>query len=359
MEGFHCWWWEIIKILMETKQNPRYYQIARNRVIPILMREREIWTFINTSLSNHISVMLLIVVESHGSSPGRAGFKMAVAANGERRGTIGGGMMELDLIEESRQRLAAGNSASSVRQLFHSKQTIHESSGLICSGSQTVLLKPLSRDNLGTVGEIVHTFEKHDCANLTITPLEFEFHNKKRSGPDTVFSFANEKKWQYEENIGILDTVFIVGSGHVGLALSRIMATLDFRVIVIDDRADAPTFASNNYAHRKVHCGYDQVGSLISGTGREYVAVVTTAYKSDEAALKSILGKRLRYIGLMGSAAKTKQVFEDLTSEGISDDQLRRIRNPIGIPIESHTPEEIAISIAAEIIKTKNQMLND
>lgn len=320
------------------------------------MREKEIWTFVSTCLSNHISVMLLIVVESHGSSPGRAGFKMAVAANGERRGTIGGGVMELDLIEESQRRLAAGDTASTVRQLSHSKQTIHESSGLICSGSQTILLKPLLPENVVTVNEIVHTFEKHECARVTITPPEFSCTNVRRKGPDSVFSFTDEKNWQYDENIGILDTVLIVGSGHVGLALSRIMATLDFRVVVIDDRADAPTFASNNYAHRKVHCEYDQIGSLISGTGREYVAVVTTAYKSDEAALKSILGKNLQYVGLMGSAAKTKQIFEDLTSEGIPEEQLRRIRNPIGIPIESHTPEEIAISIAAEIIKTKNHI---
>ncbi|MBX2989673.1 MAG: XdhC family protein [Bacteroidetes bacterium] len=320
------------------------------------MREKEFWTFVSTYLSNHIPAMLLIVVESHGSSPGRAGFKMVVVANGDRRGTIGGGVMELALIEESQRRLAAGNTTPTVRQLFHSKETTHESSGLICSGSQTILLKPLSSGNLGAVSEIVRTFEKHDCANLTVTPLEFTCHSKRRRGPDSVFSFANEKQWQYDENIGILDTVFIVGSGHVGLALSRIMVTLDFRVVIIDDRADAPTFASNNYAHEKVHCRYDQIGSLISGTGREYVAVVTTAYKSDEAALKSILVKNVQYVGLMGSAAKTRHILEDLISEGISEAQLRRIRNPIGIPIESHTPEEIAISIAAEIIKTKNQI---
>lgn len=298
--------------------------------------------------------MLLTVVESHGASPGKAGFRMAIAADGERQGTIGGGVMEVNWVEQSLQLLSQRSRSSTVRKLFHSRETIYERSGLICSGSQTILLMPLYQDFESIVREVAQTFDEHRVGGLRMSGQEFTFDSHKRYSVDRRFLYRDEHDWSYEENIGVLDTIYIVGSGHVGLALSRVMSMLDFRVVVIDDRPDVETFKNNTFAHQKITSNYDDIGRYISGDSHEYVAMVTTAYKSDEAALKSIIEKQVRYIGLMGSPAKTRQIVDDLKALGISEDKFSRVRNPIGLPIASHTPEEIAISIAAEIIKERN-----
>ncbi len=317
--------------------------------------KKEVLDFIHDRLRKHEPVTLVTVVESHGASPGRAGFAMAVGASGDHVGTIGGGVMELQWTEQA---IAAAQSSQHgmtvVKKLFHSRDTQFEASGLICSGWQTVLLKRLDEDVLPVVESIRETFEQHDCGRLCITPAEFSFAAHERVPQDSTFAYTDDQHWRYEQTVGVLDTVYVVGSGHVGLALCRVLATLDFRVVVFDDRPNVETFVNNHFAHQKVTCHYGEVGGWVTGTEHEFVAVVTAGYVSDEAALRSLMNKNVKYIGLMGSPAKTMQIFNDLRAEGVAEDFLKRIHSPIGLPIASHTPAEIAVSIAAEIIQLKN-----
>jgi xanthine dehydrogenase accessory factor len=215
----------------------------------------------------------------------------------------------------------------------------------------SVLLDSPSRD---VVNKIAERYAQKKYGELEISPRGLALHTDTLNDDDVWFSSRREDDWLYKENVGVLDTIYIVGSGHVGLALSRVMATLDFRVVAIDDRGTVETFAKNAYADEKILSTYDKLGDFVRDGNRSYVAVVTTAYKSDEAALKSLFAKQPHYIGVMGSAAKLKQIFDDLKNEGISDEQLNRIHAPIGVQIGSHTAEEIAVSIAAEIIKVRN-----
>jgi xanthine dehydrogenase accessory factor len=322
------------------------------------MKKSDVWEFILQHVSNQTAVILLSVVASHGASPGRAGFKLAIAADGTHCGTIGGGVMEVNWMDESLQLLAGNSPKPHVRTIFHSKETQHEPSGLICSGSQTMLRMPLHAGDRDTIERIVRLFDKRQYGLLRMTPRGLALLTGEKNPKDIVFALTNERDWLYEENIGVLDTVYIVGSGHVGLALSRVMTTLDFRVVVVDDRTDVATFVQNCFAHEKIAANYSALESIVAGNEREYAAVVTTAYKSDEEALRVLLKKNVRYIGLMGSAAKTKQIFDDLRKEGIAGSDLHRIHTPIGLSIASHTPEEIAVSIAAEIIQVKNRTLS-
>lgn len=318
------------------------------------MKNMEVWRFVRDKLAAGSAVMLLAVVESRGASPGKAGFKLAVASDGSRSGTIGGGVMELNWVEESRSKLGEGKVSGKARTLFHSRRADREQSGLICSGSQTIVRKLLTGEDLVAVERILRAFANRQYGRLRLTPTEFSFTAGERGNTDNNFSLLAEHAWLYEENAGVLDTVYVVGSGHVGLALCRVLATLDFRVVVIDERENVETFTTNVFAHDRIHAPYEALETLVAGNGREYAAVVTTAYISDERALRILLKKNMPYIGMMGSAAKTKQIFDDLKAEGAAHDDLQRIRTPIGLPINSHTPEEIAVSIAAEIIHVRN-----
>ncbi len=318
------------------------------------MRNKEVWQFIRQSLESRTPTVLLAVVQSQGASPGKAGFKLALNAAGEKSGTIGGGIMEVRWIDRTLQMLRDHSITQSIHHLHHSAETVHESSGLICSGSQVLLVYPITSEMTPAVEEIVTAFDRHEKLGLRIAPEGMSTGMVERYPRAPVFHFASRDDWRYEEQAGMLDTVYVVGSGHVGFALCKLLSTLDFHVVVIDDRPEVDTFVSNTFAHRKLSMPYSRIGDIISGSEQEYVVIVTTAYKSDEEALKAIAGKNVRYVGLMGSEAKTAQILSDLTRDGMAESFLRNVRSPIGLPIRSHTPEEIAVSIAAEIIKERN-----
>lgn len=262
--------------------------------------------------------------------------------------------MEVRWIDRTLQMLRDRSLMQSVHHLHHSAETVHEPSGLICSGSQVLIVYPMREEQVSVVEEIVAAFDRHDKLGLRITPAGMETGMIAQFSAEPAFHFSGQDDWRYEEQTGVLDTVYVVGSGHVGLALCKVLSTLDIHVIAIDDRPEVDTFVGNTFAHRKISMPYSRLDEIVSGTEREYIVIVTTAYKSDGAALKAVASKSVRYVGLMGSEAKTAQIFSDLKREGVSGSFLDRVRSPIGLPIHSHTPEEIAVSIAAEIIKERN-----
>lgn len=316
--------------------------------------KKDFWEFLVHHLADGTPTTWLAVVESHGASPGKAGFAMAITARGDRIGTIGGGIMEVQWVERALAAARDPHARPAVKRVFHSPDTQFEPSGLICSGWQTILLKRLGPDEVTTAKAICDAFDAHRSGLLRVSPSEFSVDLQRRGEHDVSFVWNDEQTWTLELNVGVLDSVYVVGSGHVGLALTRVLSTLDVRVVAFDDREGVDTFVGNTFADQKMCCAFGDIGNWIAGNEREYVAVVTAGYKSDEAALRALVNKNVRYIGLMGSAAKTRQIFDDLRREGIGEEFLRRIHTPIGLPIASHTPAEIAVSIAAEIIKIKN-----
>ncbi|HMQ67576.1 MAG TPA: XdhC family protein, partial [Ignavibacteria bacterium] len=143
------------------------------------------------------------------------------------------------------------------------------------------------------------------------------------------------------------------GGGHVGYALSRVLSLLDFYTVVVDDRSGLKTFSKNKYADELIPESYDKLGKIVKDNS--FVIIVTTGFESDKKALLQIINKDLKYIGLMGTTAKIKKISSELIKSGIKKAVLNKIHAPIGIDIGSDTPEEIAISITAELIKIKNQ----
>jgi len=140
-----------------------------------------------------------------------------------------------------------------------------------------------------------------------------------------------------------------VGGGHVSLALSQVASALAFEITVLDDRAELPTLAANHFAHHIRQVEYDKL-SIAPGPHR-YVVVMTVGYRTDAVVLRRLLGPAHRYLGVLGSATKVAELRRVLTEEGFDVSELR---GPIGVPVNSRTPEEIAVSVAAELIKVRN-----
>jgi len=355
-----------------------------------MSKELEIWRFAAERLQHDESVMLLVVAESSGSSPGRQGFKMIVAHD-EMRGSIGGGVMEVSLVE-----LAKGQNKSKVQrpeskvieQIHRSKSP--SSSGMICSGKQTIIIRKLNKEDLRTVQKIIQYLKNNRLRYLQITESKFQVGWHKRSDFDFNFTVNNphileahvrevarsingkfaakvqpDRKTEtdisqistflYEEKLGFKNKLFIIGGGHCALALSELMSKLDFHISLFDDRSDLNTLAKNEFVHeKKIIESYENIGEHIQSGNNVYVVVMTLGYKFDEIVIKLLIDKNFKYFGVLGSRAKMKTLLKNLETQGFDKEKLARLSTPIGLEINSHTPAEIAVSIAAEIIKVKN-----
>lgn len=318
------------------------------------MKEIELWKFVYQKLKNNISIILLVVAESSNSSPGRTAFKMALANDGDVIGTIGGGIMEHGLLEEAKRQLTRNEKICYVKKLYHNKNASGDKSGLICGGTQTMIIKSLYPDETESIALILKNFENLEKGLLVINQSGISFLPSKTNKEQILFSFTSENEWRYEENSGFPNTVYVIGGGHVGLAVSRVMSTLDFYVITIDPRKDVFTMLKNTYADKKLNISYSDLINYIVESDRSYVVIVTSEHNSDMIALKSVITKNIKYIGMMGSKVKIKSIFNRLEEQGIDPVLFKKVNTPIGIEIDAESPEEIAVSIAAEIIKIKN-----
>jgi xanthine dehydrogenase accessory factor len=318
-------------------------------------KDLQLWPFVAAYLKQKIPVMLLVVAESSGSSPGRRGFKMAIAADGVLCGSIGGGVMEVKLVELAKTRLAQNIIEATIKKQIHRKSAPQHQSGMICSGEQTVLFFRLDFQHLKTVRQVVQALKQHRQATLTLAQREqgpqFYVATTDEQAPFYCFESAGPSHFIYKEKLGYRKRLYIVGGGHCALALSELLSKLDFYLCLLDDRADLNTLQRNKFVHEKhVLTSYDGIANFISSGPDVYVVIMTLGYRSDAQVLRQLLGKELHYLGMLGSAAKWATLLQELTREGYAPEALARVRAPIGLPIHSQTPEEIAVSIAAELI---------
>ncbi|MDZ4807766.1 MAG: XdhC family protein [Bacteroidota bacterium] len=315
-----------------------------------------VWNFIFNSLREAVPVMLLYVLESKGSSPGRQGFFMTVNAKGEMAGSIGGGIMEHKFVELAKEKLRAGSQESGVRKQIHDKATEGNQSGMICSGEQTILLYPIQSKDAKHIENIISSLLQNKNGTLILSPEDFQFISNIPA-TDFEYHFQSEDNWLYKEKTGYKNHLYIIGGGHCALALSKLIRGMDFYIILYEEREGLNTVTQNEFAHEVIIVDdYTALGYHISSGPNQYVVIMTFGYRTDDIALRSLLDKTFSYMGVLGSKKKMEKLFADFRKDGIGESVLQRIHTPVGLAIKSETPEEIAVSIAAEIITVKNQV---
>lgn len=315
-----------------------------------------IWRFISSKIEQNIDVYLITVAETLGSSPGKVGFKMAVAADGSLQGSIGGGIMEYQLVELARKELKSKSGVNFLKRQVHSHNAEEDRSGMICSGEQTQIFNYLSKANVDDVKNIIELIENNKPSKIILTDSGIDIYTGKSHLNTIDIEFQkSDNAFRYSEPIGIKETVYIFGAGHISVPLSQILCLLDFRVELFDNRQGLSTFEGNAWAHKKQIVDYKQVSHLLPGNDRSYVVIMTFGHKFDEIVLKQLIGKPLKYIGMIGSKSKVKTIFESLIAEGYGKENVERVCSPIGLPIGGQTPAEIAVSIAAQIVEWRNK----
>lgn len=312
----------------------------------------EFWKFIKNKLAEEKRMMLLVVIESNGSSPGRRGFKMAITEDKELAGSVGGGIMEYDIVELGFAMLQLGKTGPVMKKQIHRADS-GEKSGMNCSGDQTIVLLAIDNNHKEIVDKIIESLHSAKSGILKLSPRGFEFLPTGIQGKQIITEIHNEAHWEYKELTSYRNHLCIVGAGHVGLALSKLMKDLGFIVEIFDDRETLSTFENNQFADKKHKVNYENIDKLIPQGEEVYVVIMTFGHHSDQLVLEKLIDKNFKYLGMMGSKKKMSTLFENI---GIAADKekMLKIHAPIGIPINSKTPMEIAVSIAAEIIQIKN-----
>ncbi len=306
-----------------------------------------IWKKIQLLLESNHCMYLLTVVESKGSAPGRVGFKMVVADNAELFGSIGGGIMEYNLVEKAKSLLVAGITKQPLIEQVHKGGT-SVSSGMICSGSQIIAFNYLTRDDLLIVSSCTQSPQMLEYSPKGIKPIALD------EKPCFLMKFADV--WCYRELTSIKPKVHIFGAGHVSLPTSELLMKMGFNVFLYDNRNNLNTFDDNTCVSAKTILDYRDVLSQLTIDRNDYVLLMTHKFTEDKLLLFQLLDIQVNYLGVLGSHNKISVMFKDLLKKGATQSQLDKVHAPIGLDINSQTTQEIAVSIVAEMIKEKNSV---
>lgn len=308
------------------------------------------WKDLKKKIESGRKAALLYVIDSQGSSPGRQGFRMAVTDHGEMFGTVGGGIMEQKLVELAKSKLEEGPFKPFKKRQIHSPDVPKDRSGMICSGEQTLAFYYISEEHIPILTRII----KDITLALQLTPSGIDLLKGDTSAPQYELKNSSETDWELIEQLSFTNTAYIFGGGHVGLAMSRTMSNIGFKVVLFDDREGLNTLEQNEFADEIQIIDYNKADEYVREGESSYVIIMSFGYKPDEVIVRRLLGKSFKYIGMMGSQKKIDTMWKKLREDGIPEDQLNNVHAPIGIQIHSKTTDEIAISISAEIIALKN-----
>jgi len=299
---------------------------------------------LQTLLSDRAAV-IMVVISSSGSSPGRQGFLMMVTRE-SMSGTIGGGMMEHKLAELSKDLLNRGRFEPFIKKQVHMSEAV-------CSGEQVISFYYVDKSDISIIEEIVSNPE----ACISYTELGIRTAEEIAALPEV--QLIDESKWTFVQSKKHEANVYIFGGGHVGLALCEILSKLDFEIHLFDNRPGLNTMEINRYANSKQVIKYEESSRYVPEGQQNFIVIMSFGYRTDEIILKSIYGRKFKYIGMMGSEEKIRKMKESLMKEGYSQKYFDSIHAPIGIDIKSETAHEIAVSVAAQLIAAKNSYIAD
>jgi len=319
------------------------------------------WKKVLSLLNKGQNVFIAMVVDHTIHSPGTTGAKLLVIENKEMMGTIGGGIMEFTLVNRAYNILNNGNFTPEIQSLNHKKTGTDEQSGMICAGKQTNLYYVCEPEKDGEiVDKIVQNLTEGQSAILSISPEGMSLHKQELENHDSQYSFTqSDNHWCYQEQLKNYNRIAILGGGHCSLALSRVMKNLGYDVFVFETRGNISTLGENNFVDTtNILDDFKDAASQLSLPENTQVVVMTTDVPNDVRGLLGLLDFPFPFIGVMGSVNKISEIKKRLHAENISEQQLSRIVSPVGLAMVSNTPEEIAISVAAQLLQLRNESPN-
>ena len=316
------------------------------------------WERVHEHLGAGSRVFVACVAEHNRGSPGTAGAKLLVADSGELFGTIGGGAMEHRLVDQARALLHGDNQGAGKHTLVHREAAGGDASGLICEGSQTnvfcVLDGPRDLDSVRAILERDRN-DQRGWIEIDDAGMRLVEDGSGFDAPRISLAEA-DGAWRYREDLLNRRRLAVIGGGHCAAALGAAMAPLGYRVHVFDTRAYVVSHdRATAVGELSIIVDFAEAGPSIPYPESTGVVVMTADYRTDVRALLGVADLPFPFLGLMGGRKKIDRIFCLLRKEGISQETIDRIHAPVGLDIGSETPEEIAISIAAQVLRERNR----
>lgn len=338
---------------------------------------KELFLALQEALSNGKNVVLCSIIASSGSTPRGAGAKMIIFEDGTTLGTIGGGAVEhaASLI---------GLEVHQTRKPFTKAFTLAPNQvadlGMICGGDVKVYFQFFASDKpeyLKLVRRINELLDKNVDSWL-ITEIHEEsiwninlfdrqsnaFFSQAEYPQDFQKNFKSQavliqtEPAYYVEPLSQSGYVYVFGGGHVSKELVPMIARVGFRPVVFEDREQFSDLSLFPGAVKVVQGNFHSISEKITITDSDYVVIMTRGHQADYQVLEQALRTPASYVGVIGSRHKMAATQSRLREAGICETDIARIHNPIGLPILAETPEEIAISITAELILHRAQHRN-
>lgn len=305
------------------------------------------------------SFALATIMASRGSMPRHAPARMAYLSDGSYIGTVGGGAIER-MSQERLVEVLAGTQQPAYEWYTHAK------TGMACGGDALVSFRRFEPSDaallealLGRIKEQEHFVLREDYSDAAHPT--FELRALDELDPADPMFQAQDPMWDEEhqvfcEPLGPDPVAYLFGGGHVGQALCPVLAGVGFRVVVFDDRPDIVNSDLFPRAERVELGSFQNIGEKVSPTSRDYVVVLTHGHAGDIDVLEQVAPVRPAYVGCIGSRGKAKFARNTLVERGVDRAWCESVHLPIGADILAVTPSEIAISIAAEMIKCRAEL---
>lgn len=328
-------------------------------------------------LSDGESVAMATILSRAGSAPRLAGTRMLIRRDGSIVGTIGGGLLEGEVMAAAPAVLETGR--PEIRHFDLNFANADDRMDMICGGKVEVLLERLDPDpaSLRILGRLLDARKAGRTVFLAATiPAEGEPAARALLLPDgTIFGdgrFPEPLLPKLAEAAGrnrapaVIEmegraflveptlnagTVYLFGAGHVSREVARLAVMTGFRTVVLDDRAE---FAGRDRFPEaddvRVLADFEHPLDGLEVGPDSYLVIVTRGHSHDRTVLAEALKTNAGYIGMIGSRRKRDGIYAALRKTGVTEDQIARVHCPIGIPIGAETPEEIAVSIVGQLI---------
>ncbi len=351
----------------------------------------DIYSELLKALEQEEKMALATLISRVGSAPRAVGAKYLIKADGTSVGSIGGGCVEAEVWQEA-QKVMEKREGKILRFELTSEQLAE--GGLICGGNISIFLEPLHREFLNIYKEAARIRQKGGAAILaTLVSVDDAFYGgegskalMKTSGEkigsllngleleqkmlSEVGSILREKRPRVlafdskDRKMEVLlepifsePTVYLFGGGHISEQVAPLAKKVYFKVVVIDDRE---MFANRNRfpeADEVIVSEFEKCFDRLTIDASSYIVIVTRGHLYDGFVLEQAVKSKARYIGMIGSKKKIRTLYQNLMEKGMKKEVLDRVHAPIGIDINSETPEEIAVSIVAQLIKVRGEQL--
>ncbi len=338
------------------------------------MTERaELWAEAARLAKSGTPAALATVARQRGSLPMATDAKMLITTDGRRRGTVGGGCVEADVVGQALEALAQGK-PNIVRHSLNADTA--GDIGLSCGGTVDLFLEPVvPSTEMAALCKAVATGITQRLPVQVFTGLEWNGGPEKAavvdgrsmrvgtglSGLETMSDLerprggvlVDKERSVFVEWIDRIPRVIIFGAGHVGAEIARTAARAGFHVVISDDRDDFANERNVPDAHEIIVGDFSKVLDDMAFDEDDYVLATTRGHSYDANIIQRTAASRARYVGMLGSKRKRAVIWKVLAAAGVPPAALERVKAPIGVEIGADTPAEIAVSVVADLIRTR------